>query len=220
MFSVLGFAFLIRRKLSQNIGFKIFLCIVIGIFAALLYQLTLSTQKLQSNLTGTKVEFMETDPNLNISISICNILTSWPMDNITVVKRFDAIFQKGKGKANAEWIEYTDILQEMVIWEDSSIIYQCKTMSFTEEEIKMIHKCSKFDAVFLHDPSFLTGYTSLKLPGETLNKNKILLMNAKQIHSIEEDNFCMNSVSYDSCRDEYIAQEFNTTFGCIYFNMK
>ena len=187
MFSVLGFAFLIRRKLDQNIGFMIFLCIVIGIFSALLYQLTLSTQKLQSNLTGTKVEYMETDPNLNISISICNILTSWPMDNITVVKRFDAIFQKGK--ANAEWIEYTDILQEMVIWEDSSIIYQCKTMSFTEEEIKMVHKCNKFDAVFLHDPSFLTGYTSLKLSGEGLNKNKILLMNAKQIHSTEEDNF-------------------------------
>ena len=212
MFSVLGFAFLIRGKLGQNIGFKIFLCIVIGIFAAILYQLTLSTQKLQSNLTGTKVEYMETDPNLNISISMCNSMWSWPMDNITELKRFEAIFQKGK--ANTEWIEYTDILLEMVIWEDSSYVYQCKTMNFTEEEVKIVHTCNDWDAVFLHDPSFLTGYTSLKISGEGLNKNKILLLNAKQIQSMEEDNFCLNSVDYDSCRDDYIAQEFNTTFGC------
>ena len=215
MFSVLGFAFIIRGKLGQNIGFKIFLCIVIGIFAAILYQLTL---KLQSNLTGTKVEYMETDPNLNISISICNLMLSWPEDNITVLKRFDAIFQKGQ--ANTEWIDYTDILQEMVIWEDSPFVYQCKTMNFTEEEVKIVHKFNHWNAVFLHDPSFITGDTSLKISGDGLDKNKILLLNAKQIQSIEEDNFCSNSVDYDSCRDDYIAQEFNTTFGCIYVNMK
>ena len=219
MFSVLGFAFLIRGKLGQNIGFKIFLCIVIGIFAAILYQLTLSTQKLQSNLTGTKVEYMETDPNLNISISICYAGPDWPMDgNITELKRLYSIFQKGQ--ANTEWIDYTDILQEMVVWEDSSIVYVCKTMNFTEEEVKIVHKFNHLVAVFLHDPSFITGDTSLKLSGDGLDKNKILLLNAKQIQSIEEDNFCLNSVDYDSCRDDYIAQEFNTTFGCIYVNMK
>ena len=209
---------MIRGKLGQKIEFKIFLFIIIGISAAILYQFTLSTQKLQSNLTGTTVEYIETDPNLNISISMCNYMWSWPMDNITVLKRFDAIFQKGQ--ANTEWIEYTDILLEMVIWEDSSYVYQCKTMNFTEEEVKIVHKCNKLDAVFLHDPSFITGDTSLKISGEGLNKNKILLLNAKQIQSIEEDNFCSNSVDYYSCRDDYIAQEFNTTFGCIYFNMK
>ena len=72
MFSVLCFAYMIRGKLGQRIEFKIFLFIIIGISAAILYQFTVSIQKLQSNLTGTKVEYMETDPNLNISISICN----------------------------------------------------------------------------------------------------------------------------------------------------
>ena len=66
MFSVLGFAYMIRGKLGQKIEFKIFLFIIIGISVAILYQFTLSTQKLQSNLTGTKVEYIETDPNLNI----------------------------------------------------------------------------------------------------------------------------------------------------------
>ena len=219
MFSVLGFAFLIRGKLGQNIGFKIFLCIVIGIFAAILYQLTLSTQKLQSNLTGTKVEYIETDPNLNISISICYAGPDWPMDgNITELKRLYSIFQKGNG--DTEWIEFK-AMSEMFLWEEKqSFVYRCKTLNFTKENVKIVHRFNFMDTVFLHDPSFITGDTSLKLVGDGLNKNKILLLNAKQIQSIEEDNFCSNTVDYDSCRDHYIAQEFNTTFGCIYFNMK
>ena len=68
MFSVLGFAYVIRGKLGQKVGFKMFLFIVIGLSAAILYQLILSTQKLQNTLTGSKVEYMETDPNLNISM--------------------------------------------------------------------------------------------------------------------------------------------------------
>ena len=218
MFSALGFAFMIRGKLGQNIGFKIFLCFVIGMSAAILYQLTLSTQKLQSNLIGTNVEYMETDPNLNISISICNYKNTWPIHNITELEDFDSIFHRSK--LDTDWIEDKDTMSSIFIWMDEQdVIYSCKTIKFTEEEIKIVHSLYSYDAIFLHDPSFITGGTSLKLTGPGLNQNRILLLNAKQIQSIEEDNICSNSIEHDSCRDDYIAQEFNTTFGCI-FNMK
>ena len=116
MFSVLAFAYTIRGKLSQNMGSKIFLSIVIGQSAAMLYQLTLSTQKLQDNLTGTKVEYMETDPHLNISLSICNYKSAWPLENITELYRFDSIFQRGN--ADTEWTDYTDTLSEMFLWKE------------------------------------------------------------------------------------------------------
>ena len=219
MFSVLSFAFIIRGKLGQNIGFKMFLCIVIGIFAAILYQLTLSTQKLQSNLTGTKEEYMETDPNLNISISICNFLWYWPSYNIEELANFDSIFQRGEG--DTEWIDYTASLSEMFTWKkEHANIYLCKTIQFTEEEVKIVHSLSGGDALILHDPGLITGGTSLKITGQELNENKILLLNAKQIQSIEEENVCSNWIEYDSCCEDYVLQEFNKTFGCIYFNMK
>ena len=219
MFSVLGFAFIIRGKLGQNIGFKIFLCIVIGISAAILYQLTLSTQKLQNNLTGTKVEYMETDPNLNISISICNFMWYWPEDNITELRYFDSIYQRGKG--DTDWIDYTATMSEMFTWKKTyQAVYLCKTIQFTEEEVKIVHSLSGGDAVILHDPGLITGGTSLKITGQELKENKILLLNAKQIQSIEEENVCSNWIKYDSCCEDYVLQEFNKTFGCIYFNMK
>ena len=211
---------MIREKLGQNFGFKIFLCIVIGISAAILYQLTLSMQKLQSNLTGSKVEYMEADPNLNISISLCNPRVSWPINNITTIRRFGSIFQRGK--ADTKWIDYTDTMSKMFMWEEPlSYVYVCKTLEFTGEEIKIDHSFLYQDAIFIHDPSFITGDTSLKLTGLGLqNENKIFLLNAKQIQSIEEDNVCSNKIEYDSCRDDYISQEFNNTVGCIYYNMK
>ena len=219
MFSVLGFAFIIRGKLGQNIGFKIFLCIVIGMSAALLYQLTLSTQKLQSNLTGTKVEYMETDPNLNISISICNFMWKWPVDNITELKDFDSIFQRTKG--DTEWIDYTATMSDIFIWKkEDSVGYLCKSIKFTEEEVKIGHSLSGGEAVILHDPGFISGGTSLMITGQELNANNILLLNAKQILNIEEENVCSNWIVYDLCREDYVLQEFNKTFGCIYFNMK
>ena len=217
MFSVLGFAYMIRGKLGQKIEFKIFLFIIIGISAAILYQFTLSIQKLQSNLTGTKVEYMETDPNLNISISICNSKDYWPMDNIIELENVDSIFQRSK--ENSEWIEYKDTVTEMFTWsKDQNYIYSCKTMKFTGEEIKIIHILYPFDAIFLHDPGFISGGTSLKLTGPGLYQNRILLLNAKQIHMIEEANVCSNLINYDSCRDDninIITHEFNKTFGCI-----
>ena len=220
MFSVLGFAYVIRGKLSQKVGFKMFLFFVIGLSAAILYQLILSTQKLQNNLTGSKVEYMETDPNLNISISLCNSKLSWPIDNITELHRFDSIFQKGK--EDTEWTEYHDTGSEMYIWEEKEyFVYLCKTMSFTADEVKIVHLGRyRDDAIFLHDHSFLTGGTSLKLAGHVLNDNNILLLKAKQIQRIEEENVCSSSIEFDSCRDDFIREEFNKTFGCIYFNMK
>ena len=220
MFSVLGFAYVIRGKLSQKVGFKMFLFIVIGLSAAILYQLILSTQKLQNNLTGSKVEYMETDPNLNISISLCNSKLSWPLDNITELHRFDSIFQKGKD--DTEWTEYHDTVSEMFIWEEKEyFVYLCKTMSFTADEVKIVHLGRyRDDAIFLHDHSFLTGGTSLKLARHVFNDNNILLLNAKQIERIEEENVCSSSIEFDSCRDDFIREEFNKTFGCIYFNMK
>ena len=219
VFSMLGFAFIIRGKLGQNIGFKIFLCIVIGIFAAILYQLTLSTQKLQSNLTGTKVEYMETDPNLNISISICNYFWYWPRKNITELDEFDSIFQRGK--ADTDWIECKDTMSEMFRWKkEQHTVYLCKTTNFTGEEVKIVHSLLPEDAIFFHDPSFITGGTSFKIAGEKLDENKILLLNAKKIKNIEEEHVCSNLIEYDSCRDDYLAQEFNKTFGCIDFHMK
>ena len=222
MFSVLGFAYMIRGKLGQKIEFKIFLFIIIGISAAILYQFTLSTQKLQSNLTGTKVEYIETDPNLNISISICNKKSSWPMENITELENVDSIFQRSKG--NTEWIEYKDSVTEMFTWSiDQEDVYSCKTMKFTGEEIKIVHFLYQHDAIFLHDPGFISGGTSLKLTGPGLYQNRILLLNAKQIQRIEEDNVCSNSINYDSCRDDnifIITQEFNKTFGCIMSYLK
>ena len=222
MFSVLGFAYMIRGKLGQKIEFKIFLFIIIGISAAILYQFTLSTQKLQSNLTGTKVEYMETDPNLNISISICNNKGFWPMENITELKNVDSIFQRSK--ENTEWIEYKDTVTEMYTWsKDQDYVYSCKTMKFTGEELKIIHILYPNDAIFLHDPGFISGETSLKLTGPGLYQNRILLLNTKQIHRIEEDNVCSNFINYDSCRDDninIITHEFNKTFGCITSHFK
>ena len=219
MFSVLAFAYMIRGKLSQNMGSKIFLCIVIGISAALLYQLTLSTQKLQSSMTGTKVEYMETDPNLNISISICSSESAWPYENITELNRFDSIFQRGN--ADTEWTDYTDTMSEMFLWKGGKRdVFLCKTLNFTEEEVKIVHSFRVYHVVFLHDPSFITSGTSLKLTGPRMQGNKIFLLNAKKIQSIEEENVCSNWIEFDSCRDDYIAQEFNNTFGCIFFNMK
>ena len=219
MFSVLAFAYTIRGKLSQNMGSKIFLSSVIGLSAAMLYQLTLSTQKLQDNLTGTKVEYMETDPHLNISLSICNYKSAWPLENITELYRFDSIFQRGN--ADTEWTDYTDTLSEMFLWKEGKRdVFLCKTLNFTGEEVRIVHSFRFYQAVFLHDPSFITGGTSFKLPGHGLQGNKILLLNAKQIQSIEEENVCSNLIEFDSCRDDYIAREFNSTFGCIFFNMK
>ena len=222
MFSVLGFAYMIRGKLGQRIEFKIFLFIIIGISAAILYQFTVSIQKLQSNLTGTKVEYMETDPNLNISISICNNKGYWPVDNITELENVDSIFQRNKG--NAEWIEYKDNVTEMFTWsKDQDYIYSCKTMKFTGEEIKIVHILFPYDAIFLHDPGFISGGTSLKLTGPGLYQNRILLLSAKQIHKIEEDNVCSNLINYDSCRDDniyIITHKFNKTFGCITSHLK
>ena len=112
---------MIRGKLGQKIEFKIFLFIIIGISAAILYQFTLSTQKLQSNLTGTKVEYMKTDPNLNISISICNNHKGdWPREKIAELEDVDSIFQRSKG--NTEWIEYKDGT-EMFTWVQIKIIF-------------------------------------------------------------------------------------------------
>ena len=219
MFSVLGFGYVIRGKLGQKIRLKIFLCIVIGLSAAILYQLTLSTQKLQSSLTGTKIEYMKTDPNLNISISICNTQIHWPMENISELQNFDSIFQRSK--EDTEWIEYKDALSKMFIWEEERfLVYLCKTMPFTGEELKIVHSLYSEEAIFLHDPGFITGETSLKLTGEKLQKSSTLLLNAKQIQNIEEDNVCLNLIDYDSCRDDYISQEFNNTHGCILFNIK
>ena len=76
------------------------------------------------------------------------------------------------------------------------------------------------DAIFVHDSNFITGGTSLQLTGNMLNGNKILHLKAQEFQSIEEENVCSDYIQFDSCRDDYIADEFNTTHGCIYFNMK
>ena len=219
VFSLLGLAYSVRGKVGQRFGLRIFICIVIGISAAMLYQLTLSIQKLQRNLTGTKVEYIKTDPNLNISISICNFYLYWPQKNITELVDIDSISQRVK--ANTEWIEYKDTMSDMFMWkEDNNTVYLCKTKNFTGEEVKIVHSLYNDDAIFLHDPSFITGETSLKIARQELDKNKILLLNAKQIQRIEEEHVCSDLIEYDSCRDDYLAQEFNNTFGHIYFNMK
>ena len=223
--SVLGLGLIVKTKFipkNRKLGFKIYVYLIIGISSAMLYQLIFSTIKLQDNLTGSTIEYKKSEHNLNISISICNSLIKWPKSFTSELDRSGSISYKDK--QTNQWLLYqnTDISDVFTWQEDIQSYYMCKSTSFKGEELKIIHNLDPHlgDAIFVHDNNFITGGTSLQLSGNMLTGNKILLLKAQKFQSIEEENVCSNSIEFDSCRDGYIADEFNKTHGCLFINMK
>ena len=216
---------IVKTKIVQKnrkLGSMIYVFLIIGISSAMLYQLIFSTTKLQNKPTGSTIEYKKSDHNLNISISICNFLYNWPKSVTTKLYSSGSIFYKDKH--STQWIQYQDNeISDVFTWqEDIQSCYLCKSTIFKGEEIKINHRLSPnyYDVIFVHDNNFITGGRSLKLTGNMLDENKILLLKAQEFQSIEEENVCSNSIKFDSCRDDYLADEFNKTHGCIYFNMK
>ena len=223
MFSVLGFGMIVKTKIVQKnrkLGSMIYVFLIIGISSAMLYQLIFSSTKLQNKPTGSTIEYKKSDHNLNISISICNLLHNWPKSVTTELDRSGSIFYRDT-RTN-QWIQYEDNeISDVFTWQkDIRKYYMCKSTIFKGEEIKIRHKLYEDEAIFVHDNNFITGGTSLQLTGKLLTGNKILRLKAQEFQSIEEENVCSNSIKFDSCRDDYINDEFNKTHGCIYFNMK
>ena len=225
LFSILGLGLIIQTKFipkKRKLGFKIYVYLLIGISSAMLYQLIFSTIKLQNNLTGSTIEYKKSEHNLNISISICNSLKRWPTSVTTELDRSGSISYKDKH--TNQWLRYQDTdISDVFTWqEDIQSYYTCKSTSFKGEELKIIHNLDPHlgDAIFVHDNNFITGGTSLQLKRTMLTENKILLLKAQAFQSIEEENVCSNSIDFGSCRDDYIAYEFNKTHGCLFINMK
>ena len=223
MFSFLGFGLIVKTTVvpkNRKLGSKIYVFLIIGISSAMLYQLIFSTIKLQNKPTGSTIEYKKSDHNLNISISICNFLNDWPMSVTTQIDRSVSISYRDKH--TTQWIQYQDNdISDVFTWqEDIESYYMCKSTIFKGEEIKIRHKLYEGDAIFVHNNDFITGGSSLQLTRNMLTGNKILYLKAQEFQSIEEENVCSNSMDFDSCRDEYINDEFNKTHGCIYFNMK
>ena len=222
MFSILGFGLIVKTTVVQKnrkLGSKIYVFLIIGISSAMLCQLIFSTIKLQNKPTGSTIEYKKADHNLNISI--CNPY-DWPIFDKIQLDRSGSISYKDTH--STQWIQYQDNdISDVFIWqEDKESYYMCKSTIFKGEEIKINHRLNPDygDAIFVHDNNFITGGTSLQLFGNMLTGNNILHLKAQEFQSIEEENVCSNSIKFDSCRDDYIADEFNKTHGCIYFNMK
>ena len=214
---------IVKTKIVQKnrkLGSKIYVFLIIGISSAMLYQLTFSSTKLQNKPTGSTIEYKKSDHNLNISISICNLLYNWPNSVTTELDRSGSIFYRDTH--STQWIQYQDNdISDVFIWQkDIHKYYMCKSTIFKGEEIKISHRLNTNDAIFVHDNNFITGGSSLQLTRNMLDGNKILHLKAQEFQSIEEENFCSNSIKFDSCRDDYLSDEFNKTHGCIYFNMK
>ena len=225
MFSVLGFGMIVKTKIVQKnrkLGSKIYVFLIVGISSAMLYQLIFSSTKLQNKPTGSSIEYKKSDHNLNISISICNLLHNWPKSVTTELDRSGSIFYRDTH--TNQWIQYQDNeISDVFTWQkDIRKYYMCKSTIFKGEEIKIRHNLSPYigDVIFVHDNNFITGGTSLQLTRHMLTGNTILRLKAQVFQSIEEENVCSNSIKFDSCRDEYINDEFNKTHGCILINMK
>ena len=192
----------------------VFLVILGGTSLAMLWQLGSSILKLQRCLTGTSVEYMDANPNLNISISVCVRCNSWPV--ITPTENYFMAYKREH--EDEPWIYDKDV-SDVYTWQaKSKVVYTCRSINFKEREVKIFHKSGENsdDVIFLHSPGMVTTNTPLKLMQTDFAKSNILLLKSKQIQVIEEENSCSNSIEFDSCRDEFIAEEFNNTFGCIY----
>ena len=188
----------------------------------MLYQLINSIMRVRSNPKGTNVEYKNSYPNLNISLTICNNRIIWPVNVITNLSNIHSISQREN--ENGKWVEYQDInMSDIFVWHEKlNFNYICKTIDFVGAEVKIVHNFHFYanNVIFLHDPNFLTNGNSLKLFGSIFDNNNFLLLNVQQIQNIEEENVCSSSVDFDGCRNNYIIEEFNNTFGCIHSNMK
>ena len=210
LFSALGLGFIINNKFGQSrgkLGFQMFLLILIGTSVAMVYQLIVSVKKMQNNLKGTNVEYKNTDPNLNISLSICKNNQRWPDEEITKLSGVFSIFQRES--EDAQWVENQEInMSPLFMWEENRnyFTYICKTIKFIGEEVKIYHsfKSNPDHAIFFHDPGSLTSGNSLKLMGNIFADNNILLLNIQQIQNIEEANVCSNTIDYDTCRNDLV----------------
>ena len=86
----------------------------------------------------------------------------------------------------------------------------------------MTHKFNEFlsTSVYVHESGLLTAGNSIKLDGNILYNNNILLLDVQQIQKIEDANVCTNSNEYDVCREDLISEEFNSSQGCLYYDMR
>ena len=220
VFSFLGFGLIVKTTVvpkNRKLGSKIYVFLIIGISSAMLYQLIFSTIKLQNKPTGSTIEYKKSDHNLNISISICNSLLGWPNSDTTELYSSGSMFYRDKH--SSQWKQYQDNdISDVFTWQEDISYYMCKSTIFKGEEIKISHRLNTNDAIFVHDNNFITGGSSLQLTRNMLDGNKILHLKAQEFQSIEEENVCSNSMDFDSCRDDYLADEFNKTHGCIYLS--
>ena len=220
--SILGGGYILSqniRKSKKKLGITVLLLTVTGVSIAMTAQLVSSVQKLQMLPTGSKVEYLKAETNMNLSFSICLDGTSFPNReyNYTEIP-LDGVFRRAL--KDTPWIKYEENEIKTFIWSDKADeIHFCLTVKFDEEEIKMTHRFTEYHlrSIYVHDTGLLTAGNSIKLDGNLLNENNIIILEAKQIHKMEEENVCTNSDEFDLCREDYISEQLNASKGCLSF---
>jgi len=195
------------KKFKKKLGIIVLLLTVAGISIAMTVQLVSSVKKLEMYPTGSKVEYLKAETDMSLSLSICQDRSVFLKEEFNKFKiPLKGVFRREE--ENAPWIKYEDNEMKMFNWSDKANVTQfCLTFKFYEDEIKMTHSFTEYhsSSIYVHDTGLLTAGNFIKLDGNLLNDNNIIILEAKQIHKMEEENVCTNSDEFDLCREDYIS---------------
>ena len=108
--STLGCSHILSQKIKKSkkkLGIIVLLLTVAGISIAMTVQLVTSVQKLQMYPTGSKVEYLKTETDMNLSLSICQDRSVFLKEEFNKFKiPLKGVFRREE--EDAPWIKYED----------------------------------------------------------------------------------------------------------------
>ena len=207
-------------KTRRKLGKIVFFFLLIGIIIAMAYQIIFSILKIQRFPTGSSLDTQRAETNLNLSLSICLDLNQFSNIRFKGLKSLTGVFRREN--EDAPWVKSQENEPRIFIWTIDKEVHHCLVFEFPTVEVKLTHKFNEFlsTSVYVHESGLLTAGNSIKLDGNILYNNNILMLDVQQIQKIEDANVCTNSNEYDVCREDLISEEFNSSQGCLYYDMR
>lgn len=215
----MGTVLFLKPKLAdklQHMKKMLYLIVVIGLCIIMICQLYVSVSNLASHPVGTNTKFIKWEPDLNVSVTVCNFkhkLPDSPDYSNYLKSKVHAVHTRKDEMSNWEskYENRTANASDFIIWSFSEEIFLCINLPVTGKEVKITHNIEieyRTISILIHGSGHLSTGQFLKLDNKLFEDNSTVLVSMKQVKMLEDKDTCSNTTDFDHCKADLISQEF------------
>ena len=210
----MDFGFYFQQNFSalrKKTSLLLYWTIIVFCSLALAWQLTTSMETYLASPTGSSISFSSID-QLNMSITMCKVQKG----NYRQLISNNISYEKSKGSTDKMiWHQINEDNQtDKFLWY-SDLMYQCMSVSLKGRQIKIERSKNNDNFLFLHQTGHFASGFEQKIPSSRQIFIAEYLVNADQFDIGDTPINCDLQGKFTSCKLHYLAQQVNSTLGCI-----